>query len=116
MVAHFHKTYNETHITHELSEDTVVRPKEGSITAAESSECVLCGSCSRKSRKRQSCNTYQEGSKSAKVLKTILRLQRKYNNLPIVSQPKLDMIESTICEAMKERGYHKMQKIDKWFM
>ena len=88
MMVHFHKKDNETHITYKLSEDTVVQPKEGSITATESSECVLCGSCSRKSRKRQSCNTYQEGSKSAKVLKTVLRLQRKYNNLPIVSQPK----------------------------
>ena len=38
------KTDNETLITNELDEDTVVRPEEGSITAAESSKCVLCGS------------------------------------------------------------------------
>ena len=38
------KTDKETLITNELDEDTVVRPEEGSITAAESSKCVLCGS------------------------------------------------------------------------
>ena len=69
------ETDNETLITSELDDDTAVRPEEGSITAAESSKCVLCGSGSRKSRKRQSCNTYQEVCQPAKVIKTISRLK-----------------------------------------
>ena len=119
------ETDNETLITSELDDDTAVRPEEGSITAAESSKCVLCGSGSRKSRKRQSCNTYQEVCQPAKVIKTISRLKRKFKNIPEVHIPKLAWIQCTncdsqscipcinaICETMKDNNDHIN---DEWF-
>ena len=79
----------------------------------ESFFCVFCGQHSRKKRKRQSCDTY-EGVYSAKVPKTLRKLQRKLQSA-VVEAIYVDHLQCSkcfskacipcirsICDAMKK--------------
>ena len=76
---------------HHDDDDPRIFPREGIFLTGESNWCVVCGHNSKKKRKRQTCNTY-ENSNHTHLLKTLRKVLRRKMNGTLSSRIQLNYL------------------------
>ena len=89
------------------------------MASLESKTCVFCGEQTRKKRKRNLCNTYQEHKKIPSSLKKIYNKKISLSTKPIQSSVVCSVCNTSACYPCVKAIYEKMEDTqvhegDKW--